>query len=80
VRHGGPARVRATMVGGRWAWRDGRIEAFDEQAVLAAFAGRAAELEERAAAERRIARDAAAVFTPQLRALYAAHPGVASPT
>jgi 5-methylthioadenosine/S-adenosylhomocysteine deaminase len=49
VRHGGPARVRATMVGGSWAWRDGRIQTFDETAVLTAFRDRAAELAERAA-------------------------------
>lgn len=67
------------MVGGAWAWRDGRITAFDETAVLAAFRDRAAELGERAAIERRIAGEAAAAFVPQLRALYAANESVASP-
>lgn len=42
VQHAGPAQVRATMVGGRWAYRDGRILAFDEQAMLAAFTDRVA--------------------------------------
>jgi len=79
VQHGGPARVRATMVGGRWAWRDGRILAFDESAVLAAFRDSAADLAHRAADECRIARAAACVFTPQLRALYAANAEIASP-
>lgn len=40
VQHAGPAQVRATMVGGRWAFRDGGILAFDEPAALAAFADR----------------------------------------
>lgn len=79
VRHGGAGCVRATMVGGAWAWRDGRITAFDETAVLAAFRDRAAELGESAAVERRIAGEAAAAFVPQLRALYAANESVASP-
>jgi hypothetical protein len=38
VQHATPACVRATMVEGRWAYRDGRILAFDEQAVLQRFA------------------------------------------
>ncbi|MCC7046486.1 MAG: amidohydrolase family protein [Alphaproteobacteria bacterium] len=38
VQHATPASVRATMVDGRWAYRDGRILAFDEAAVLQRFA------------------------------------------
>lgn len=34
VQHATPANVRATMVEGNWVYRDGRILAFDEQAVL----------------------------------------------
>lgn len=37
VQHGGPQAVRATMVAGRWAYRDGKIAAFDEAAVIARF-------------------------------------------
>jgi 5-methylthioadenosine/S-adenosylhomocysteine deaminase len=49
VRHGGAHQVRATMVGGNWIYRDGRICSFDETAVLAEFAQiRAAFLGERA--------------------------------
>lgn len=79
VRHGGAGRIRATMVGGAWAWRDGRILAFDEAAVLTAFRARAADFAARAADERRVAGEAAGVFVAQLRALYAANEGVASP-
>lgn len=42
VQHGGPEHVRATMVQGRWAYRDGRVLAFDEAAVLARFQDRIA--------------------------------------
>lgn len=38
AQHATPACVRATMVDGRWAYRDGRILAFDEPAVLQRFA------------------------------------------
>lgn len=41
VQHGGPDHVRATMVAGRWRYRDGRVLAFDETAVLARFRERA---------------------------------------
>lgn len=40
VQHGGPEHVRATMVDGRWAWRDGRIQAFDEATAIARFRDR----------------------------------------
>ena len=40
VQHGGPQHVRATMVGGSWAYRDGRILAFDEAAAIARFRDR----------------------------------------
>ncbi len=43
VQHGGPAAVRAVMVDGTWALRNGRVLAFDEEAVrrdFAAFAPR----------------------------------------
>ncbi|MCA3263773.1 MAG: amidohydrolase family protein [Telmatospirillum sp.] len=49
VRHGGAHQVRATMVGGDWIYREGRIRSFDEAAVLAEFTQvRAAFLDERA--------------------------------
>ncbi len=66
VRHASPANVEATMVGGRWAFRDGRILAFDEAATLAAFSDRAGELVARAAAGRADAREAAALLAPAL--------------
>lgn len=68
VRHGAPAQVRATMVGGAWAFRDGRILSFDEDGVLADFRARAARLVERAAPGREAAREAAALVAPALRA------------
>jgi cytosine/adenosine deaminase-related metal-dependent hydrolase len=37
VQHGGAHAVAGTMVGGRWVYRDGRILAFDEAAVLARY-------------------------------------------
>lgn len=37
VQHATPGCVHATMVGGTWVYRDGRILAFDETAVLARF-------------------------------------------
>lgn len=51
VQHATPAAVRATMVEGRWAYRDGRILSFDEQAALARFAALRARLHEQAKAE-----------------------------
>ena len=70
VRHASPSRVMATMVDGAWAYRDGRIEAFDEAAVLRAIVAHATELRDRAAAERAIAAEAARVLAPQLRRLH----------
>ena len=66
VRHASPAHVRATMVGGAWACRDGRILAFDEEAVVADFRAHAADLLERAAPGRQAAREAAALVAPAL--------------
>lgn len=68
VRHASPADVEATMVGGAWAWRDGRILAFDEAAVLRNFAARAGEMVARAAPGRADARAAAALLAPALAA------------
>jgi 5-methylthioadenosine/S-adenosylhomocysteine deaminase len=70
VRHASPSRVMATMVDGAWAYRDGRIEAFDEAAVLRAIVAHATELRDRAAAERAIAAEAVRVLAPQLRRLH----------
>ncbi len=66
VQHGGPHAVRATMVAGRWAYRDGRVLAFDEMAVEAAFHDRAGEIAERAAPALAAARVARDVLGPQL--------------
>lgn len=68
VRHASPADVEATMVGGAWAWRDGRVVAFDEVAVLRDFAARAEDLLARAAPGRADAREAAALLAPALAA------------
>lgn len=70
VRHASPSCVVATMVDGVWAYRDGRVLAFDEAAVRREIAAQAAELRDRAAAERAIAADAARIFAPQLRRLH----------
>lgn len=37
VQHGGAHAVEAVMVGGDWVYRDGRVLAFDEAAVLARY-------------------------------------------
>jgi len=44
VAHADPRSVKALMVGGDWLLRDGRIEAFDEAAVLQGAAACAADL------------------------------------
>jgi hypothetical protein len=72
VRHCGPAAVRATMVGGDWVYRDGKVLAFDEDAIRRELADAAAEFRERCAAELAIAREAHRIFDPQLRALLGA--------
>jgi len=69
VRHCGPACVRATMVGGAWIYRDGKILAFDEADIRRELADAAAAFRERCTAELAIAREAHRVFDPQLRAL-----------
>ncbi len=69
IRHCGPAAVRATMVGGAWVYRDGKVLAFDEDTIRRDLADAAAEFRERCAAELTIAREAHRVFDPQLRAL-----------
>ena len=69
VRHCGPASVRATMVGGDWVYRDGKVLAFDEAAIRRDLIDAAAAFRERCTAELGIAREAHRVFDPQLRAL-----------
>lgn len=49
VQHSAPDAVRAVMVGGRWAYRDGRVLAFDEESVLRDFAACRAAIREAAA-------------------------------
>ncbi len=72
VRHCGPAAVRATMVGGAWVYRDGKVLAFDETNIRRELADAAADFRERCAGELAIAREAHRVFDPQLRALLGA--------
>jgi len=72
VRHCGPAAVRATMVGGDWVYRDGKVLTFDEDTIRRDLADASAEFRERCAAELTIAREAHRVFDPQLRALLGA--------
>jgi 5-methylthioadenosine/S-adenosylhomocysteine deaminase len=62
VQHATPACVRATMVGGRWAYRDGHILAFDEPAVLRRFAALQARLIESTRAEVATAAEATPYF------------------
>ncbi|MFM8990349.1 MAG: amidohydrolase family protein [Alphaproteobacteria bacterium] len=71
VRHASPVDVQATMVAGAWAFRDGRILAFDEEAVRAGFRARAAAFVERAAPGRQAAREAADLVAPVLDAFAA---------
>jgi cytosine/adenosine deaminase-related metal-dependent hydrolase len=44
VQHGGAAAVAAVMIDGVWVFRDGRILAFDEAAVLAGVAAISSEI------------------------------------
>lgn len=37
IQHGGAHAIAGTMVGGRWVYRDGKVLAFDEAAVLARY-------------------------------------------
>ncbi len=69
VRYCGPACVRATMVGGRWAYRDGKVLAFDEPTVRRELIDSTVEFRERCAVELTVAREAHCEFDPQLRAL-----------
>ena len=62
VQHATPSSVRATMVEGRWVYRDGRILAFDEKAVLDRYAALRARLLERTAAEIATAGEATPFF------------------
>jgi len=72
VRQCGPACVRATMVGGDWVYRNGKVLAFDEDAIRRELVDAAVEFRERCTAELVIAREAHRVFDPQLRALLGA--------
>jgi hypothetical protein len=67
VQHGGPQSVVATMVAGRWVYRDGKVLAFDEAAVLDRFHDRAAALAERAKGDLAIVRAAQAELSKELR-------------
>jgi 5-methylthioadenosine/S-adenosylhomocysteine deaminase len=69
VQHGSPQNIVATMVGGTWVYRDGKVLAFDEAAVLARFRDRAAALAERAKDGIAIAQAAEAELTKELRRL-----------
>ncbi|MBM3601164.1 MAG: amidohydrolase family protein [Alphaproteobacteria bacterium] len=51
VQHAGPEAVSAVMVDGRWVYRDGRVLAFDEAAVLAEFKSITAEITRAAQAD-----------------------------
>ena len=67
VQHGSPQNVVATMVAGRWVYRDGKVLAFDEAAVLARFHDRAAALAERAKGDLAIVRAAQEQLSKELR-------------
>jgi 5-methylthioadenosine/S-adenosylhomocysteine deaminase len=69
VQHGAPARVLATLVGGRFAFREGRVLAFDEAEVCAAFSAGGEALRARADGDLQLAREAMTVLAPQLASL-----------
>jgi 5-methylthioadenosine/S-adenosylhomocysteine deaminase len=63
VQHAGPHAVQATMVGGRFVYRDGKVLAFDEAAVLRRYAERASVIVGAAADRLRLAERAEPHFT-----------------
>jgi 5-methylthioadenosine/S-adenosylhomocysteine deaminase len=67
VQHGNPQSVVATMVAGRWIYRDGKVLAFDEEAVLDRFRDRAAALADRAKGDLAIVRATQAELSKELR-------------
>lgn len=67
VQHGSPQSVVATMVAGRFVYRDGKVLAFDEAAVLDRFRDRATALAERAKGDLAIVRAAQAELSKELR-------------
>jgi 5-methylthioadenosine/S-adenosylhomocysteine deaminase len=67
VQHGSPQSVVATMVAGRWVYRDGKVLAFDEAAVLDRFRDLAAALAERAKGDLAIVRAAQGELSKELR-------------
>jgi cytosine/adenosine deaminase-related metal-dependent hydrolase len=62
VQHGGAAAVTAVMIDGAWVFRDGRILAFDEAAVLAEVDAISAEARAAAGPELVLAETAAPYF------------------
>ena len=75
VQHGGPAAVRAVMVDGAWALRDGRILAFDEGKVRGDFAAFAPRILAAAAPALGLAREVAEAIgrSPAIRAAPPSH-------
>ncbi len=67
VQYGSPQNIVATMVAGRFVYRDGKVLAFDEAAVLARFHDRAAALAERAKGDLETVRAAQAELSKELR-------------
>jgi len=66
VQHAGPQAVQATMVGGRFVYREGKVLAFDEAAVLTRYQETAAAMVGAASDRLRLAERA----EPHFRALY----------
>ena len=62
VHYGGPDCVRATMVGGAWVYRDGKVLSFDEDKARDRFAAVRAEILEAAKPELTTADEAAPYF------------------
>ena len=63
VQHAGPHAIEATMVGGRFVYREGRVLAFDEAALLRRYQGRAGAIVGLAADRLRLAERAEPHFT-----------------
>jgi cytosine/adenosine deaminase-related metal-dependent hydrolase len=68
VQHGSPGAVRAVMIDGSWVYRDGRILAFDEDAVRREFAARAPAILAAAAESLALTREALPAVAKALKA------------
>lgn len=74
VQHGGPHAIRAVMIGGDWALRDGRVLAFDEDAARTEYRDRAGAILDAAKPEMALVRDASPWIAKHMLSHYGAQP------